>query len=422
MRNGNFIEYILDSESKDESCSIISSHQHLAMIDDSNCDANSSNLLDQNHNVNKSFNNSTNEIKRFERSSLSSSSKFSSPPTSQFELNGCKDGVCRDNSKNSSYLNDLKRQSSPISGAIRSNSMLSSTTTTTASSSSFSTKPSATSATATTASSSLSSTSVLNQSQQQQSKPSETKSNSLSSMKRRSMSASSSILNEMTNQNAEIFINIYWPVKNRTEIQILNYQTAFDVIKQMLHNQVYAPISMNLKRNRSNSSFNLSRIEENTQYAYALRLICRNSKTNSDQIWIHPIENMMEFLNQNKHLIEKGWKLELRIRYLPSNLEEFYRNDYLSFKFLYEQVLEEFFSLELSTTKLLSNQDLILELGCYEIFRTHPYLTPQGLEKNSNWEALENDFHRIFPISFTNSMKVKLFDYCFYCCWIFFLT
>ncbi|KPM06321.1 hypothetical protein QR98_0047950 [Sarcoptes scabiei] len=222
------------------------------------------------------------------------------------------------------------------------------------------------------------------------------------------MSASSSILNEMTNQNAEIFINIYWPVKNRTEIQILNYQTAFDVIKQMLHNQVYAPISMNLKRNRSNSSFNLSRIEENTQYAYALRLICRNSKTNSDQIWIHPIENMMEFLNQNKHLIEKGWKLELRIRYLPSNLEEFYRNDYLSFKFLYEQVLEEFFSLELSTTKLLSNQDLILELGCYEIFRTHPYLTPQGLEKNSNWEALENDFHRIFPISFTNSMKESI--------------
>ncbi|OTF80749.1 hypothetical protein BLA29_006698 [Euroglyphus maynei] len=200
-----------------------------------------------------------------------------------------------------------------------------------------------------------------------------------------------------------IYAKIYWPVKNCTEIEIYPEHTAFDVINYILTSQIYSSTNLN----------HSSQINTSSQWSFAIRLICRNLNQ-SDHVWIHPSKNMLEFLDQNQMQFEKGYKLELRMRYIPSNLKELYQNDFPGFKFLYNQVLEEFLGLELSTTKLLTNQDLILELGCFEILRSHPYLTPQALEKNSNWDVLENDFHRIFPLSFTNSIKVKKFLFSFF--------
>lgn len=378
MRNGHFIEYSLDSEGKDETCSIISSHQHLPTGGDYF-------LRSNNQLENRQLNRNLDQLKNdaFYRKNLN---PFDSP----LSLTDC--NRIENNTTNSTGNGVYLRQISPNARCLRSNSMISSN-----GSSSFS-KPTVTSTTTTT-SSSLSSYIFTNQQQQPPLMP-----NSFSTK------TSASSFNEMSNNNLtneDSFIaNIYWPFRNCSEIHIHSEQTAFDVIKLMLTSQIYAPIRL-ININSNDSVSNLPLPEQATLWAYSLRLICRQLNPN-EHIWIHHDKNMHEFIHQHETLFEKGWKLELRIRYVPFNLEELYKNDYHTFKFLYEQILEEYLSLELSSKTLLSNQDLLLELGCYEIFRTHPYLTSQGLEKSSNWEVLENDFHRIFPISYTNSIKVGI--------------
>lgn len=412
MRNGNFIEYNLDAESKDESCSIISSHQHLATsgggggYSTNGTDYFPSSLLHHNNNIdNDNVNNHStaaiinglndNRNHNIDFTNSRDSGNLSSPKGAFYRRNFNSNSNAQQtifDSKN--IIHNYKRQSSPISSqntnSIKSNSIISST----ASSSPFLTKPSlmtTVTPTTTNTSSSLSSTSVLTslkQQQQQQQHSFSTKT-----------SYSSSADHNQLSMECPAYVKIYWPVKNCTEIEIHQEHTAFDVIKHILTSQIYSPTNLNLSNGHS------PQINTASQWSFALRLICRGLNPN-DHIWIHPNKNMLEFLDQNQMQFEKGYKLELRMRYIPTNLEDLYRNDFLSFKFLYNQVLEEFLGLELSSTKLLTNQDLILELGCYEIFRSHPYLTPQALEKNSNWDVLENDFHRIFPLSFTNSIKV----------------
>lgn len=411
MRNGNFIEYNLDAESKDESCSIISSHQHLATSGGGGYSTNGtdyfpSSSLHHNNNIdNDNVNNHStaaiinglndNRNHNIDFTNSRDSGNLSSPKGAFYRRNFNSNSNAQQtifDSKN--IIHNYKRQSSPISSqntnSIKSNSIISST----ASSSPFLTKPSlmtTVTPTTTNTSSSLSSTSVLTslkQQQQQQQHSFSTKT-----------SYSSSADHNQLSMECPAYVKIYWPVKNCTEIEIHQEHTAFDVIKHILTSQIYSPTNLNLSNGHS------PQINTASQWSFALRLICRGLNPN-DHIWIHPNKNMLEFLDQNQMQFEKGYKLELRMRYIPTNLEDLYRNDFLSFKFLYNQVLEEFLGLELSSTKLLTNQDLILELGCYEIFRSHPYLTPQALEKNSNWDVLENDFHRIFPLSFTNSIKV----------------
>ncbi|XP_027204780.2 protein tyrosine kinase 2 Fak [Dermatophagoides pteronyssinus] len=416
MRNGNFIEYNLDSESKDESCSIISSHQHLAtsgtyLANGTDYLSSSSRLTNDNDNDNvfdnkhltNAANINDNHSHKIDYINIRYSENLSLSPKSssnQRNFNSNAQQITIFDSKN------YKQQSSPISSlntdSIKSNSMISSTA---SSSSPFLTKPLFMTTTVTpttnttTTSSSLSSSSVLMSfKQQQQPHHHHHHQHQQHSFSTKTSYSSSNDPNQLI-MECPVYVKIYWPVKNCTEIEIYPEHSAFDVINCILTSQIYSPTNLNLSTTTTAPS-------SASQWSFALRLICRNLNPN-DQIWIHPSKNMLEFLDQNQMQFEKGYKLELRMRYIPSNLEEFYRNDFLSFKFLYNQVLEEFLELELSTTKLLTNQDLILELGSYEIIRSHPYLTPQALEKNSNWDVLENDFHRIFPISFTNSIKPK---------------
>lgn len=406
MRNGHFIEYSLDSEGKDETCSIISSHQHLPTGGDYFLRPNPNHPTEQN-------NCSTSAINQLNRIN-NNLDQIKNDPSYRKNLNPIDSPLLDCNRTENNTTNSIGsgvylRQTSPNARCGRSNSMISSN-----GSSSFS-KPTVTSTTTTT-SSSLSSYMFTNQQQQQQQPP--LMQNSFSTK------TSTSSFNEMSNNliNDDSFIaNIYWPFRNCSEIHIRSEQTAFDVIKLMLTSQIYAPIRL-ININSNDSVPNLPLPNHATLWAYALRLICRQLNPN-EHIWIHHDKNMHEFIHQHQTLFEKGWKIELRIRYVPFNLEELYKNDYHTFKFLYEQILEEYLSLELSSKTLLSNQDLLLELGCYEIFRTHPYLTSQGLEKSSNWEVLENDFHRIFPISYTNSIKVSIFLFFYFvlCSFRFFL-
>ena len=122
---------------------------------------------------------------------------------------------------------------------------------------------------------------------------------------------------------------------------------------------------------------------------------------------MHSSQNVQQFIEQNRALLEKGWILELRIRYVPINLQSLVEDDFATFTFFYLQVLEEFLMLELPTNCMLSYQDLIIELGCLELRRCNPFLTPQGLEKSSNFEALEGELHKFLPATFINALKVS---------------
>ncbi len=113
--------------------------------------------------------------------------------------------------------------------------------------------------------------------------------------------------------------------------------------------------------------------------------------------------------------LRRGWRLELRIRYLPTSLQALAEEDPVSFKYLYDQVLQEFLLLEDGGQCLQAKyQDLIVELGCLELRRSNVFLTPAGLEKSSNFEALEGELGRFLPAAFIASMKVKLMGFFLY--------
>lgn len=205
-------------------------------------------------------------------------------------------------------------------------------------------------------------------------------------------------------------IRIYWPVKKISEISFEPHETAFEVINKFLTSQIYTPANQNVtSAGGLHHPPNVHRVAGSSKYVYtfALRLICRDLNPN-EHYWLHPKQNLREYVEHNLSLLEKGWKFELRIRYVPASLENMYQEDFLAFKFLYEQVLQDYLWLDISVKSLCSNQDWIIELACLEIRRINPHLTPQALEKKSNFETIEAEMDKYFPIKLKSLVKVFL--------------
>ena len=186
-------------------------------------------------------------------------------------------------------------------------------------------------------------------------------------------------------------ILVYLPKRNFIEVAFNANTTASDVILYILSSQFVA--------SRPNSE----NVNPASIYPYALKLVCRALNPN-DQLWLHTTQNIQHFHHVNSTLMDKGWVMELCIRYIPLDLDNLYQNDPITFNYLYQQILEEFLQLELSNNHLLSNQELIAELGCLELRRVNTYLTPQGLEKN--FDTLESDINIYLPASFVSHVKV----------------
>lgn len=195
-------------------------------------------------------------------------------------------------------------------------------------------------------------------------------------------------------------------MRNITEISFGPSSTAFDLITHFLTSQLYtksAVLPGHTGQQQPPPSI--------TRYlhCYALRLICRELNPNDHQ-WLHPGQSVAAFVEQHREAkLSRGWRLELRIRYLPTSLQALAEEDPVSFKYLYDQVLQEFLLLEDGGQCLQAKyQDLIVELGCLELRRSNVFLTPAGLEKSSNFEALEGELGRFLPAAFIASMKVGL--------------
>ncbi|XP_037334053.2 protein-tyrosine kinase 2-beta-like [Pungitius pungitius] len=126
----------------------------------------------------------------------------------------------------------------------------------------------------------------------------------------------------------------------------------------------------------------------------------------SDVHWLHPDLTVAELTRryEQQHL-EAEWRYDLRIRYIPSDFMEKFKDDRTTMLYFYKQVRSDYMQQYASKV----SDGMALQLGCLEIRRFYKDMNPNGLEKKSNFELLEKDvgLDIFFPRELTNSMKPK---------------
>ncbi|XP_069786734.1 protein-tyrosine kinase 2-beta-like isoform X2 [Narcine bancroftii] len=138
---------------------------------------------------------------------------------------------------------------------------------------------------------------------------------------------------------------------------------------------------------------------------YGLRL----KHLKSDEVyWLHPdltVEEVQVKYESLHHQAE--WRYDLRIRFLPKDFMESFKQDRTTLLCYYQQVRHDY----MQEVAKQVDQDTALKLGCLEIRRFYKNLPPKALEKKSNFELLEKDvgLDLFFPKQLQDSMKVKHF-------------
>ncbi|RVE75493.1 hypothetical protein OJAV_G00017410 [Oryzias javanicus] len=122
--------------------------------------------------------------------------------------------------------------------------------------------------------------------------------------------------------------------------------------------------------------------------------------------WLHPNLTVAELTQryEQQHL-EAEWRYDLRIRYIPSDFMEVFKDDWTTMLYFYLQVRSDY--MQQYATKV--SDGMALQLGCLEIRRFYKDMNPNGLEKKSNFELLEKDvgLDLFFPKELIESMKPK---------------
>uniref|UniRef100_A0AAQ4QP87 non-specific protein-tyrosine kinase n=1 Tax=Gasterosteus aculeatus aculeatus TaxID=481459 RepID=A0AAQ4QP87_GASAC len=126
----------------------------------------------------------------------------------------------------------------------------------------------------------------------------------------------------------------------------------------------------------------------------------------SEVHWLHPDLAVAELTRryEQQHL-EAEWRYDLRIRYIPSDFMEEFKEDTTTMLYFYKQVRSDYMQQYASKV----SDGMALQLGCLEIRRFYKDMNPNGLEKKSNFELLERDvgLDIFFPKELINSMKPK---------------
>uniref|UniRef100_A0A3Q3VWC6 non-specific protein-tyrosine kinase n=1 Tax=Mola mola TaxID=94237 RepID=A0A3Q3VWC6_MOLML len=104
--------------------------------------------------------------------------------------------------------------------------------------------------------------------------------------------------------------------------------------------------------------------------------------------WLHPDLTVAELTQryEQQHL-EAEWRYDLRIRYIPSDFKEKFKDDRTTMLYFYLQVRSDYMQQYASKV----SDGMALQLGCLEIRRFYKDMNPNGLEKKSNFELLESD-------------------------------
>ncbi|CAJ1078154.1 protein tyrosine kinase 2 beta%2C b [Xyrichtys novacula] len=147
------------------------------------------------------------------------------------------------------------------------------------------------------------------------------------------------------------------------------------------------------------------RLGPNIEHAGCYGLLLKHLK--SDELhWLHPDLTVgeVEQRYESNH-VEAEWRYDLRIRYVPVNFLEKFKDDRSTFVYFYQQVRSDYMQYHASKV----SDGMALQLGCLEIRRFYKDMNAKGLEKKSNFELLEKEvgLDLFFPPELINSMKSR---------------
>ncbi|XP_041107099.1 protein-tyrosine kinase 2-beta-like isoform X2 [Polyodon spathula] len=138
---------------------------------------------------------------------------------------------------------------------------------------------------------------------------------------------------------------------------------------------------------------------------YGLRL----KHVKSDEVhWLHPDLTVGDVEQKYERLhVEAEWRYDLRIRYIPDNYAEKFKADRTTLIYFYLQVRCDY--MQYCASKV--SDGMALQLGCLEIRRFCKDMSPNALEKKSNYELLEKDvgLDLFFPKQLQDGYKAKQF-------------
>ncbi|XP_061572121.1 protein-tyrosine kinase 2-beta-like [Cololabis saira] len=143
----------------------------------------------------------------------------------------------------------------------------------------------------------------------------------------------------------------------------------------------------------------------NIKHNLCFGLLLKHLKS-SEMHWLHLDMTVSELTQryEQQHL-EAEWRYDLRIRYIPSDFMESFKDDSTTLLYFYLQVRSDYMQQYASKV----SDGMAVQLGCLEIRRFYKDMNANGLEKKSNFELLEKDvgLDLFFPRELIDSMKPK---------------
>ncbi|XP_008288605.1 protein tyrosine kinase 2 beta, b [Stegastes partitus] len=147
------------------------------------------------------------------------------------------------------------------------------------------------------------------------------------------------------------------------------------------------------------------RLGPNIEHAGCYGLLLKHLKS-EELHWLHPDLTVGEVEQRyESHHVEAEWRYDLRIRYVPVNFLDRFKEDRSTFLYFYQQVRSDYMQYHASKV----SDGMALQLGCLEIRRFYKDMNAKGLEKKSNFELLEKEvgLDLFFPQQLINSMKSR---------------
>ncbi|KAM3861603.1 protein tyrosine kinase 2 beta, b [Diretmus argenteus] len=147
------------------------------------------------------------------------------------------------------------------------------------------------------------------------------------------------------------------------------------------------------------------RLGPNIQHIGCYGLLLKHLKS-EELHWLHPDLTVGEVEQRyESHHVEAEWRYDLRVRYIPVNFLEKFKEDRTTLLYFYQQVRNDYMQYHASKV----SDGMALQLGCLEIRRFYKDMNAKGLEKKSNFELLEKEvgLDLFFPQELIDSMKSR---------------
>ncbi len=132
--------------------------------------------------------------------------------------------------------------------------------------------------------------------------------------------------------------------------------------------------------------------ERHFRHLFAMRMVCHATE---EVRWLHQDTTMCQAAHEMRQRGSDDWRLELRVRYLPTDLSDLYERDKTTFCCYYDQVRSDYLRKSFESIDL----DLAVQLCCLELRRFFKDMPHIALDKRSNFEYLERDvgLHMFLP-------------------------